>query len=74
MRRKRLLDGLLDLVALEAAGADIGADGLAVQEDPDALEIRVEAAFRGHHRVASVVAETGLLPTDCADLGHGAAV
>src|SRR5580765_7462983 len=64
------LDGLLNLVALEAARADIRARRLAVEQDADALEVRVEAPLRGNHRVAPVVAEAGLLPADCADLGH----
>ena len=34
------------------------------------LEVRVEAALRGDHGVASVVTETRLLPADGADLGH----
>src|SRR5664279_534640 len=58
------LDGFLDLAGLEAARADVGALGRAVHEDPDLLEVRVEAALGGDHRVASVLAETGLLPTD----------
>src|SRR5215210_2485977 len=68
---RRGLDGLLDLVALEAARADVRPRRLALQHDADALEVRVEAPLRGHHRVAPVVAEAGLLPADRADLGHG---
>jgi hypothetical protein len=68
------LDGLLDLAALEAARTDVGARGLAVQEHPHALEVGIEAPLRRHHRVAPVVAEPGLLPADCADLGHGGGV
>src|SRR4051794_38316642 len=67
---RRALNGLLDLAGLEAARADVGAGGLALQEHADALEIRVEAPLRGDHRMAPVVTETGLLPADCADLGH----
>src|SRR5437868_9953467 len=64
------LDGLLHLAGLEAAGADVRADGLAGEDHADALEVRVEAAARGHHRMAPVVPEARLLPADCADLGH----
>jgi hypothetical protein len=64
------LDGFDDLAGLEAARADVRPLRLALEQDADALEVRVEAAPRGDHRMAPVVAETGLLPTDCADLGH----
>ena len=60
-------DGLLDLAGLETARADVRPRRLALQEHADALEVRVEAPLRGHHRMAPVVAETGLLSTDCAD-------
>src|SRR6266545_7659265 len=63
----------LCLVFLQAASADIGPGRLAAQKDANPLEVRVEAALRGHHRVAPVVAETRLLPADCADLGHRSA-
>src|SRR6516164_3081314 len=67
------LEGLLDLAGLEAARADVGARRLALDQDADALEVRLEAPLRGDHRVAPVVTEAGLLPTDCADLRHPAA-
>src|SRR5919204_2556058 len=70
--RAWLLDGLENLAALEAARADVGARRLPVQEHADALEVRVEAALRGHHRMAPVVTETRLLPADCTDLRHRA--
>src|SRR3954451_13419404 len=63
-------DGLLDLAGLEASRAHICTLCLALQEHADALEVRVEAPLRRDHRVAPVVAETGLLATDCADLAH----
>src|SRR5436305_15159240 len=66
----RRLDGLLDLAGFEAARADVGARGLALEQDADALEVRVEAALRGDHRMAPVVTEAGLLPANGADLGH----
>src|SRR3954463_13428397 len=64
------LDGLLDLAGLEALRAHVGTLGLALQEDAHSLEVRVEAPLRGDHRMAPMVAETGLLSTDCADPGH----
>src|SRR4051794_25262242 len=67
---KPSLDGFSDFAALEAAGAHVGALRLAVQEHADALEIRVEAALRRHHRVAPVVTKARLLAADCADLRH----
>src|SRR5215208_4477291 len=68
------LDGLLDLAALEAARADVRAARGAAQQHSDALEVRVEAPLRRHHRVRPVVAERRLLPANGADLGHGRAV
>src|SRR4051794_14916059 len=59
-----------DFVALEAASADVRAGRRALEEHTDPLEVGVEAALRGHHRVRAMVAEAGLLPTDCADLAH----
>src|SRR5205823_14250714 len=57
-----LRDRFCDFPGLEAPGADVRALGLPVQEDADALEVRVEAPLRGHHRMAPVVAEARLLP------------
>src|SRR5436190_19280366 len=56
------LDGLLDPAALQAARADVGPRRLPAEENANALQVRVEAPLRGHHRMASVVAERGLLP------------
>src|SRR3954452_24877937 len=64
-------DRLLNLAALEAACAAVRPLRLSAQENADALEVRVEAALRGDHRVAPVVPEAGLLPADCAHLRHG---
>src|SRR5215212_6409605 len=64
------LDRLLHLAALQAAGADVCPGRLAAQEDANPLEVRVEAALRGHHRVAPVVTEARFLPANGADLGH----
>src|SRR6185312_3365448 len=66
----RRLERLLDLAGLEAARADVGARRLALDQDADALEVRLEAPLRGHHRVTPVVTEAGFLPAACADLGH----
>src|SRR4029079_113103 len=65
------LERFRDLAGLEAARADVGTRRLAVQQYPDALQVRVEAPLRGNHRMAPVVTERRLLPADCADLGHG---
>src|ERR1700753_4033734 len=53
--------GLGDLVGLQAAGADVGADGAAVLLDPDLLQVRLEAALRRDHRVAAGLAERRFL-------------
>src|ERR1035437_2681179 len=64
------LDRFLDLVGLEAPRADVGTGGLALEQDPDALEIRVETPLRRDHRMAPVVTEAGFLPANDTDLGH----
>src|SRR5918996_1444577 len=66
-----VLDGLDDFATFEAAGADVGASRFPVEEDADALEVRLEAPFRRHHRVAAMVSERRLFAADCADLRHG---
>ena len=66
----RRSDCFLNLAGLEAARADVSAGRVAVEHDPNALEVRVEASLGGDHGVASAVAEAGLLATDCADLAH----
>src|SRR5436309_14746494 len=70
IRLRSRSDGLLHLAALQAAGADVRPGRLAVQENANLLEVRVEAALRGHHRMAPVVTETRLLSANGADLGH----
>src|SRR3954454_2884750 len=64
------LDGFGDLAALEAAGAHVSPRRGALEEDPDALEVGIEAALGRDHRVRTMVAEGRLLPTDCANLAH----
>src|SRR5919112_5004109 len=61
---------LRDLVALQAARADVDAPGAAAVVDPDLLQVRVEAAPGGDHRVASGVPERGTLAAAVTDLGH----
>src|SRR5262249_44426015 len=63
-KSREWLDGLLHLVALEAAGADVGARLDAVHEQADALEMRIEPPLGRDHRVRAVVSEPGLLATD----------
>src|SRR5437868_1790502 len=62
--------GLGDLARLEAAGAYVGAKGAAVLLDPHLLQVRVEAALGGDHRVASGLAERGSLAAAVTYLGH----
>ena len=62
--------GLDDLVGLEAAGADVGPQLAAVLDDPDLLQVRVEAALGGDHRVAPGLAERRSLAAAVAYLGH----
>ncbi len=59
-----------DFPGLQAPGADVSALRAAVEQHADALEVRIEASLRRHHRVAPVVPEGRLLPADGADLGH----
>ena len=59
-----------DLAGLEAAGADVDALRAPVLVDADLLEVRVEAAPRSDHRVASRVPERGALSAGVTDLGH----
>src|SRR6188508_371396 len=71
--RAAALDGLDDFAGLETARTDVVAGRLAVEDEPDALQVRVEAALRGDHGVRPVVASRGLLPADGTDSGHAAA-
>jgi hypothetical protein len=64
------LRALGDLARLQAAGAYVGAKGAAVLLDPNFLEVRIEAALGGDHRVASGVAERRSLAAAVAYLGH----
>src|SRR5205807_5622458 len=65
-----LLRCLGHLARLQAAGAHIHAPGRARIHDPDALEVGIESPLRGHHRVATTVAECRRFPARVADLGH----
>src|SRR5687768_1320171 len=58
-----------DLPGLEAARADVDALRAPVLIDADLLEVRVEAAPGGDHRVASRVPERRTLPAGVTDLG-----
>jgi len=72
-RRPDASDGLGDLAGLETACAHVVPGRLAVEDEPDALQVRVEAALGGDHRVRPAVAGRRLLPTDGADPRHAAA-
>src|SRR6476619_8499784 len=62
--------GLYDLVGLEAARADVGAQLAAVLLDPHLLQVRIEAPLGGDHRVAAGLAERRSLAAAVANLGH----
>src|ERR1700744_4094813 len=62
--------GLGYLVALQAAGADVGAHRRAVLLDPDLLQVRIEAALRRDHRVAAGLAEGRFLAAAVTYLCH----
>jgi hypothetical protein len=64
-------DVLQDLAGLQATRADVLAPGGAPDVDADLLQVRVEAALGGHHRVAAAVPERGALLAHVADLRHG---
>ena len=65
-------EGFLDFAGFEAARADVGTRRMTAEQYADTLQVRIEAPLRGNHRMATTVAEAGLLPTDGADLGHAA--
>lgn len=46
-------DGFDDFARFDTASADILARGAAALHDADLLQVRVEAALGGHHRVAA---------------------
>src|SRR5437870_2183283 len=66
-------DGLLDLAGLEAARADVDAAGRAVDDRAHLLEVRLEPALGGAHRMAPALPEGGALAAAVTDLGHAAA-
>jgi hypothetical protein len=64
------LKGLLDLVGLEAARADVFAARCTLDDDPYFLQIRVKTTASSNHRVASAVAECRSLVAAETYLGH----
>jgi hypothetical protein len=56
--------GLLDFARAQAARADVGAAGDAAHQNPDPLQVRIEAPSGSDHRVASVVTEGRTLAAD----------
>src|ERR1700761_5922825 len=64
------LGGLGDLVGLQAASADVGAERATVLLDPDLLQVRLEAALRRDHRVAAGLAEGRFLAAAVTYLCH----
>ena len=67
------LDRFGDLAGLETTCAHVVPGRLAVEDEPDALQVRVEPPLRGDHRVRPAVPGRRPLPTDCADPRHAAA-
>ncbi|GEM_PF-5566996 len=65
-----LLGGLNDLAALEAAGADVGAQRGTVGDDADLLQVRIEPARGGAHGMTAVIPEARALSAHTADLRH----
>src|SRR3954447_8263392 len=63
--------GLGDLAGLQAARADVRALRCTVFDDAHLLEIRVEAALGGHHRVRAALPEGGALAAGVTDSSHG---
>src|SRR3954451_13258156 len=68
--KRYALSGLCDLVGLEAARADVGAQLAAVLLDPHLLQVRIEAPLGRDHRVASGLAERRPLAAAMTDLCH----
>src|SRR5690242_17039484 len=64
------LGRLGDLVGLQTASADVGAERATVLLDPDLLQVRLEAALRRDHRVAAGLAEGRLLAAAVTYLCH----
>src|SRR4051812_13200822 len=62
-----------DLAGLEAARADVHAPWRLAHEDPHLLQVGIEAALRGHHGVASAVAEPRAPTAAVTDLRHATA-
>src|SRR3954465_7386736 len=71
--REGALKRLGDLAGLQAARADVDAPRGLTHEDPHLLEVGIEAPLRGHHRVASAVAECRPATAAVTDLRHGTA-
>ena len=59
-----------DLAGLEATGADVGLALVAVDDDGDALDVRLERTVDDAVGVADGAAEHRVLTADFANLGH----
>ena len=68
MRQKKLAAG--NLAGLEAPGADVQLLTLAVDDDGDALDVRLERTADGAVRVANRATSNGVLTADITDLRH----
>jgi hypothetical protein len=66
----RLIGGTSDVALLEAAGADVLLDGLAILEDGDALDVGLELADDGAVGVANRATSNSVLTADITYLRH----
>src|SRR5205085_12507615 len=64
--------GLGDLAGLQAARADVRAEGSALLDDADLLQVRIEPALGGDHGVGAALTEGGTLAAGVTDTGHEA--
>ena len=61
----------MHFAGLEAASADVRANGNAVLENAQLLEVRIEATLRGNHGMAAVITEGRPSAAGAADARHG---
>src|SRR3954463_15512254 len=67
---RKPLGGFEDFARLETAGADVLAGRGALDDDPDLLQVRVEAALGSDHRVGAGMPERRALSAGVTDLCH----
>ncbi len=64
----------MHFAGLQAASADVRANGNAVLENAQLLEVRIEATLRGNHGLAAVITEGRPSAARAADARHGDSV